>query len=547
VRTLVTAGPPTSNGDLHLGHLSGPYTAGDVYARYLRMLRRNVSYVSAADDHQSYVALKAHQTGKSPQDVADEYGLVIKDSLHKAGICMDYFGHPSRSLRYVGFLQEFVKILFAKNILFERITDVPYCNACDRLLFEAHIKGHCNFCGMDSDGGICEACGRPNQGSDLRNARCATCNGSLNAVKPVKRLFFPLNRYRSYLQRYMQSVVMNAHARTLCDSLLAVDLPDVAVTQPASWGVQVPLAGYESQRISAWFELGPHYLAVTDMMSKGSADWREFWTADTEVVQCFGFDSAYFHIILFPALFNAYDTTINPPVGFIINEFYRLDGRKFSTSKKHALWASEFLEQYGSDAVRFHMCATRPETEQTNFTLSDFLQTLNGELIGIWDAWLKSLAARTAGQKAPRAETWQPSQLRFRERLATTIQEVGQSYDIDGFSPQRVVRQLNALVREAAAFANANAYYANSAVRQDEHRTNIALELAAARTLALLSSPLMPQFAAKLWVDLGHSTPIEKAGWETAPTLLCGDEPVRLSALGYFSSSVADASEVRAA
>ena len=209
---------------------------------------------------------------------------------------------------------------------------------------------------------------------------------------------------------------------------------------------------------------------------------------------------------------------------------------------RRSFWSSTAATQCAS------ICAQRGrETEQTNFTLSDFLQTLSGELIGTWDAWLKSLAARTAGQKAPRAETWQPSQLRFRERLATTIHEVGQSYDIDGFSPQRVVRQLNALVREAAAFANANAYYANSAVRQDEHRTNIALELAAARTLALLSSPLMPQFAAKLWADLGHSTPIEKAGWETAPTLLCGDEPVRLSALGYFSSSVADASEVRAA
>ncbi|WP_368737243.1 class I tRNA ligase family protein, partial [Acinetobacter baumannii] len=33
---LVTAGPPTPNGDLHLGHLSGPYLAGDILTRYLR-------------------------------------------------------------------------------------------------------------------------------------------------------------------------------------------------------------------------------------------------------------------------------------------------------------------------------------------------------------------------------------------------------------------------------------------------------------------------------------------------------------------------------
>lgn len=32
-KILVTATPPTTNGDLHLGHLSGPYLGADVYTR----------------------------------------------------------------------------------------------------------------------------------------------------------------------------------------------------------------------------------------------------------------------------------------------------------------------------------------------------------------------------------------------------------------------------------------------------------------------------------------------------------------------------------
>jgi methionyl-tRNA synthetase len=551
VRTLVTAGPPTSNGDLHLGHLSGPYAAGDIYTRYLRMLRRDVCYFSAADDHQSYVALKAAQTGRAPHDVADEYGQVIRDSLQKADVVMDFFGHPSRSRRYVQFLQNFVATLYAKGALIERTDQIPYCDTCDRLLFEAHIKGHCDFCGASSDGGICEACGHPNKGSDLNDARCATCNRSpdANVRKPVKRLLFPLNHYKGYLRRYAETAVMNPHARALCDVLLAMELPDVAVTQPATWGIPVPMPGYETQRISAWFELGPHYLAVADMLHESGKgpDWRELWTGDAEIIQCFGFDSAYFHIVLFPALFFAYDPAIKPPKGFIINEFYRLDGRKFSTSRKHALWASEFLEQYPSDAVRFHLCLTRPESEQTNFTLPEFLQTLDGELVAVWDAWLKSLAARANGLSAPRAETWRQPQLRFHERLGSIIRDVGLSYDLEGFSPRQAVQQLKALVREAAEFAAANAYYADNAVRQDVHRTNIALELAAARTLALLSWPIMPQFAARLWADLGHTTLLEHAGWETAPRLLSVDMRPNISTVGYFSSSSRREGEVLAA
>src|SRR5205823_3649114 len=36
-RALVIPAPPTPNGDLHVGHLSGPYLAADFYARFLKM------------------------------------------------------------------------------------------------------------------------------------------------------------------------------------------------------------------------------------------------------------------------------------------------------------------------------------------------------------------------------------------------------------------------------------------------------------------------------------------------------------------------------
>ena len=36
-RVLITATPPTPNGDLHVGHLSGPYLGADVHRRYLEM------------------------------------------------------------------------------------------------------------------------------------------------------------------------------------------------------------------------------------------------------------------------------------------------------------------------------------------------------------------------------------------------------------------------------------------------------------------------------------------------------------------------------
>ncbi|WP_371924820.1 class I tRNA ligase family protein [Pseudomonas sp. R5(2019)] len=52
--------PPTPNGDLHLGHLSGPFLAADVMQRVLRQRGHDVLFVSYSDDYQSYLPRKAN-------------------------------------------------------------------------------------------------------------------------------------------------------------------------------------------------------------------------------------------------------------------------------------------------------------------------------------------------------------------------------------------------------------------------------------------------------------------------------------------------------
>ena len=59
------------------------------------------------------------------------------------------------------------------------------------------------------------------------------------------------------------------------------------------------------------------------------------------------------------------------PRAFIVNEFYRLDGLKFSTSRRHAIWAKDALAEVGSDILRYHVLSDRPNGRQTSFTGAD--------------------------------------------------------------------------------------------------------------------------------------------------------------------------------
>jgi methionyl-tRNA synthetase len=323
-------------------------------------------------------------------------------------------------------------------------------------------------------------------------------------------LYFPLGSYEPQLRAYYQSVVMNPRLRKICEGMLADGLPDIVVGHPADWGIPVPLTGFEDQRIYVWFEVATGLLSASQLLSEKfglKEGWKEFWRADDiDVVQFCGFDNGYFYGILIPALLLAYDPQIKLPTAVLLNEFYRLDGSKFSTSRNHAIWCRELVKRVPLDTIRFYLALNGPETEQTNFTMADYEETIRRELVEGWQDWLRELGTKLATEYdgvAPHVEGDLTSkQLEFYDMVKNLVAEAAAAYEIATYSPRRAAGVLLELVHAALEFSET----------QDQNGT--ALQLAAAKTLAALSSPIMPGFAIRLWQDLGDSTPVR---WDDNP------------------------------
>src|SRR5207237_9845928 len=66
---VVVAPPPTPNGDLHVGHLAGPYLSADVFTRFERLRGRTVLSAISTDENQSYVVTTAECLGRAPRDL----------------------------------------------------------------------------------------------------------------------------------------------------------------------------------------------------------------------------------------------------------------------------------------------------------------------------------------------------------------------------------------------------------------------------------------------------------------------------------------------
>jgi methionyl-tRNA synthetase len=239
--------------------------------------------------------------------------------------------------------------------------------------------------------------------------------------------------------------------------------------------------------------------------------------------------------VLFPALWLAYDPDINLAQAFVTNEFLRLDGAKFSTSRGHAIWGHEILSRVPADVLRFYLAWSGPEREQTNFILGEMEATVEREL-GSWQEWLRDLGARVErvfDGVTPWSGAWTDEHQQFFLAVKRIATEVATAYEAESFSPSRAVRQLAELVRLARRFAEAESHWVRVARGREEVRNAFALELSAARALALFSAPVMPGFSARLWQALGYKAPAGPLPWEEIPELLPGGHKV--SGLATFT------------
>ena len=50
-RYTLTAALPYTNGPIHIGHLAGVYVPADIYARYLRLIGKDVAFIGGSDEH----------------------------------------------------------------------------------------------------------------------------------------------------------------------------------------------------------------------------------------------------------------------------------------------------------------------------------------------------------------------------------------------------------------------------------------------------------------------------------------------------------------
>jgi methionyl-tRNA synthetase len=167
--------------------------------------------------------------------------------------------------------------------------------------------------------------------------------------------------------------------------------------------VPVPLDGWRDRpdkRIYVWFDAVVGYLSASIEWARRSGDpdaWRAWWQEpDAESYYFMGKDNIVFHAEIWPAMLLGYSGKgdkngkpgalgpLNLPTEVVASEYLTMEGRKFSSSRAVVIYVRDFLQRYDVDALRYYVAVAGPETQDTDFTWSEFIRRNNDELLANW-------------------------------------------------------------------------------------------------------------------------------------------------------------------
>lgn len=517
-KILITSALPYANGPLHFGHIAGAYLPGDCYARFQRLMKNDVLYICGSDEYGVAITLSAELAGRTPQQHVDIFHEVNRNLFKKLNFSFDHYSRTTWKGHEKPVKQFFLDLLH-NDYIEEKITDQLYSEADQKFLADRYVVGECPRCGFpNARGDECPKCGASYEATDLKNPRSKLTQAKL-VHKKTKHWFIRLDKFKDKLLAWLETKQWKPNVINFIRGYIQ-EMHPRAITRDSSWGIPVPLDNTDGKVLYVWFDAPIGYISATmewAELEKQPELWQKFWyDPKTKLVNFIGKDNIPFHACIFPAMVMGQNQPYKLVDELPANEFYNLEGRQFSKSDGWYIDLEDFFTRYTTDQIRYTIAANAPESSDSEFTWKDFQMRCNSELLGKYGNLVNRVlvfAHNKCEGIVPSASDLKSVDTEFLGSIKRLVDQAAEQFS--SFK----LRAASQTVMEMAQLGNA--YFDHKKPWQDakQEETKKAMETTIAccceclKALALISSPIIPETAEKVWHMLGFKNRLENASW----------------------------------
>lgn len=405
---LITSALPYVNGELHLGHLIGCWLPSDVYARFCRARGRDVLYVCGADEHGTPAVVGAAKEGIPVIEYNNKYYEKHLRAVHDFNLSFDLYGRTHTELQEK-LIHDLFSRLDSQGLIEERETIQPFSVDDNMFLADRQLRGTCPKCGFDdARGDQCDKCSTTYEATELLNPR-SEISGSTNIeMRPTKNLFFRASALQDEWRDWLKSHApkWSKTASAIAQGWASDELHDTSITRDLPWGISVNKPGFENKVFYVWFDAPWGYVSISQAANK---DWASWWkNPDCHYAQFMGKDNVKFHAVFFPEQQLAMHAGWKTVDMLKSMNFLNFEGGKFSKSQKRGVFLDDAISIAPSDAWRYALLASAPETDDTDFTFIRFADVVNKDLNGMLGNFVSrvcKLTDKNFGLNVPAAGT----------------------------------------------------------------------------------------------------------------------------------------------
>ena len=455
----------------HIGHA---YTtiAADTIKRLKTMQGFEVVLTSGTDEHGQKIERAAAAAGKTPQEFTDLISAEFGRQWEILGLGVDR-QQRTTAPNHAAMVQDLFLKCLDKGYVYKGKYTGQYCVSDELYVTDA------------KPGDPCPDCGRPTETVTEEN------------------YYFKLSAFQQKLLDLYEKqpdFILPEAKRNEVLAFVKSGLQDLSITRTTiKWGIPVPNtpdSNNENHVFYVWFD------ALTTYMS--AVEGEKLWPADLHLI---GKEILRFHAVYWPAFLMA--AGIPLPKRIFAHGWLLFENDKMSKSRGNIVRATPIKTVMGTDALRYFLLREVSFGQDGSFSYDALVGRYNSDLAN----GLGNLASRTLaminqyrGGVIPGSDG--NSQIAQTSRELTSI--ALEAYDRFEFSKAlEIVWTLIATV-DKYIVAQAPWKLAKSegvdAARLDEVLYTSAETL---RVITGLLAPVLPESAAKIWTQLGMTTPLD--------------------------------------